>query len=337
MKQICGADIGAAEFGELSKVADLLYFDGPLLSLYRNNEGENLLYYWCDSNASCNRWLVFKISDKSLECYLKGKESLNVLVSTPKDGFLYCLDLDKEAEQRHAWIVSPKQLPPSYIPGEQSFYSDQPVLESEEKLTTFKVAIDGHWEFRDLDYFPRLFREAYAFAFAFIKNGPAFAKMPKLPMRDGWSSLHLFSHFLSALPAEFRPSLRGVRYASPGAIVFNVDRVGTAVLLKVFSSVRKEDSEAAANYKVLHSQLAEKRLLAENVLAVQLGDAEDRYFGEQAVHLAASMKLPNPEAVLERSQNGLMAAKVILAFYRLVYLRLLAYERDGKMLIPSLP
>ena len=34
-------------------IADLIYFDGPLLSLFENSHGDLYLYYWCDHG----KWL----------------------------------------------------------------------------------------------------------------------------------------------------------------------------------------------------------------------------------------------------------------------------------------
>lgn len=55
MKTINGFSINF-DFSKLIKVADLIYHDGPLLSHYVSNKGENYLFYWVD--VPC----VFRIS-----------------------------------------------------------------------------------------------------------------------------------------------------------------------------------------------------------------------------------------------------------------------------------
>jgi hypothetical protein len=336
MRAVVGAEIEKAQLGDLSKVADLIYFDGPLLSLFRNGEGENILYHWCDCDDHANRWIVFKIGDQELETFLKGKIPLRSLLEEPQEGFLYCIDLDDLAEQVSAVITSPKQLPAGYLPSLHSFYDDEPVLEVGQRRTTFKVAIDGDWEFSDLHTFPRLFREGYAFTSLFLGNSHA-GTIPSLPMRDGFSSMHLFRDIDSSLSTEVRPSLRAVRYASPGAIIFNIDRATTAAYLKVLEAARSGYSSAALSYKFLHGILADKKLLGEDVTKVAVVSANSDEIGKRAVDLARDLKLPHPESLLERAPNTLLAAKVILAFYRLLHDRLLQYERDERMHIPTLP
>jgi hypothetical protein len=337
MRQVLGADIGNVDFGESNKVADLIFFDGPLLSLYRNNEGENFFHYWCEADNAVNRWLVFKVGDQEVEEYLKGHLTLKTIVTNPKDGFLYSLDIGADNSQKAAFIVSPKELPVPYLPSDDSLYEDEPLIEQREKRSTLKVAITGDWNFADLHYFPRIFREAYAFICEFSRDIVGLAALPKFPMRDGFSTVHLFRQILNELPSEVSPSLRGVKYASPGAIMFNVNREITMTLLATLDSVRSGASAAAVTYAFLHSVLADKKMLGVDVTEARVTKALSAQLGEQAVTLAREMNLPNPEAVLEKSANSLMAAKIMLAYYRLIRERVLAFERDERISIPTLP
>lgn len=52
MKTINGFSINF-DFSKLIKVADLIYHDGPLLSHYVSNKGENYLFYWVDVDMYC--------------------------------------------------------------------------------------------------------------------------------------------------------------------------------------------------------------------------------------------------------------------------------------------
>ncbi len=337
MRTIIGADVGRVDFGSPSKVADLIFFDGPLLSLYRNNEGENLLHYWCESNEDTNRWLIFKSLDAQLEKYLRQQTPLRDLIVGPKEGFLYSVDFNSQLEQKSVLIVSPTQLPPEYLPSEDSFYDDEPMIEETDELSTLKVSINGDWTFKDLHDFPRLFREAYAFVCEFRPDLGGLDRLPKFPMRDGFSTVHLFAKILAALPGEVAPSLRGVKYASPGAIMLNANRGVTSTLLNALDSARSLSSPAATTYSFLHGLLADKKLLGLDVLRVSLPTAASTEIGDLAATLAREMRLPNPEIILDKSANSLMAAKTMLAFYRLVRERVLLYERNERISIPTLP
>jgi hypothetical protein len=106
----------------LTRVRDLLYFDGPLLSLFQGNEGEYYLYYWCDADEEVNRWIVFKVESKALDAYLLRQTSLLQLITKAVKQQFYIVDLDDDLTILHCYSTSLKDLPPSYLPSQQSFY-----------------------------------------------------------------------------------------------------------------------------------------------------------------------------------------------------------------------
>jgi hypothetical protein len=61
------------DFSHLTKVTDLIYFDGPLLSHYIDNSGENYIFYWIDVNSTFNRWLFFRVDLNLLQDFVNKK------------------------------------------------------------------------------------------------------------------------------------------------------------------------------------------------------------------------------------------------------------------------
>jgi hypothetical protein len=106
----------------LRDIVDLIYFEGPLLTLFENEYGDSYLYYWCDVDEQCHRWLIFRVTQKTLRFYVTQKLSLRELILNPVDGFLYSLELDEELESRQTYLVQPKNLPPKYRPAVDSYY-----------------------------------------------------------------------------------------------------------------------------------------------------------------------------------------------------------------------
>ena len=102
----------------LYKVADLIEFEGPLLSLFRSPTGQDYLYYWCDRDDSCNRWLIVRCRENQVKHLLARQLSLYEIITTPADPFVYCVDLDSECRYVGSRIVSPKNLPEDYLPAE---------------------------------------------------------------------------------------------------------------------------------------------------------------------------------------------------------------------------
>lgn len=125
MKTISGFNIHF-DFGKLTKVSDLIYFDGPLLSHYMSSKGENYLFYWVDVDEIYNRWLVVRTDIVTIQQYLDKKISLYTVMSTPNDGFLYMVDIDANASYHNIQLIQVDSLPEDYLPGQDSFYAFEP-------------------------------------------------------------------------------------------------------------------------------------------------------------------------------------------------------------------
>ena len=122
----------------LQYVADLIYFDGPLVSLLENESGESYLYCWSDVNSVDNRWLVFRVTINSLQDYLLGKVSLRDLILNPVDDFHYAIDIDNDLEVKNTFWILPENLPDSYVPEEDS-YHDPSLLNPEQGEEDMKL------------------------------------------------------------------------------------------------------------------------------------------------------------------------------------------------------
>lgn len=92
--------------------------------MFENEYGDYYLYYWCDVDDWHNRWLVFRVTKTILRNYLSGAVRLYDLVLSPIDGIQYLLDIDNALSVRNTYVVQPNDLPESYIPGQNSYYSD---------------------------------------------------------------------------------------------------------------------------------------------------------------------------------------------------------------------
>ena len=62
MKEVNGKPSNFNIF-DLTKVSDLIEFDGPLLSHFINDKNEDFLFLWCDVDQAYNRWVIFKVEN----------------------------------------------------------------------------------------------------------------------------------------------------------------------------------------------------------------------------------------------------------------------------------
>ena len=122
MKTINGFNI-EFDFSKLIKVADLIYYDGPLLSHYMSSKGENYLFYWVDVDNVHNRWVVIRTDIFSIQQYLEKKITLHSIITQPNDGFVYTVDIDNNIDYHNTKIVPIANLPEEYTPMENSYYT----------------------------------------------------------------------------------------------------------------------------------------------------------------------------------------------------------------------
>lgn len=125
MKEVKGIDI-EYNINKMIKVTDLIAFDGPLLSHYINDKGENYLFYWVDLNESYNRWLFFRVDLTSIQDYLSRKNTLYELIIKQVDGFVYSVDIDDKTDYHNIKLILTTEIEQSYLPALDSYYEFEP-------------------------------------------------------------------------------------------------------------------------------------------------------------------------------------------------------------------
>jgi hypothetical protein len=141
MHKIEGYDI-KYDFSGFKKIADLIFFEGPLLSHYVSTKGDDYLFYWVDCDAQDNRWLVLRVSLANLQKYIGRNISLRELVENPNDGYLYTVDIDNDIHYHNVKLVQPSDLPQDYLPDADSYYEFEPIpAEDADELMTYELTI----------------------------------------------------------------------------------------------------------------------------------------------------------------------------------------------------
>lgn len=101
---------------QLEKVGDLLYFDGPLMSIFSDSNNMAYIYDWAESNSYFNRWLVYQIDTELLSDYIYGKATHFQLLNNPQNNIIFIVDKDTEGTISNCIICSPSSLPYEYLP-----------------------------------------------------------------------------------------------------------------------------------------------------------------------------------------------------------------------------
>ena len=115
------------ENGSYLYIEDLFYYDGPLLSLFKNEADELHLVLWCDNDETVNRWMRFKLSEDNYKAYLKSEISLKDIILKQEHVTFYEIFAKCEQhlfEERNFIQVDVKNIPEDYLPTDQSFYKE---------------------------------------------------------------------------------------------------------------------------------------------------------------------------------------------------------------------
>lgn len=122
MEMLLGQSIAKLPFRGLRKISDLVYFQGPILSHFKDEFNKDFLFYWVDYNEEVNRWILLQISDIQLGEYLLQRKSLYNLFNSPINDIYYSLEIGTTLEYRNIIQVFKGDLNEEYMPEVDSYY-----------------------------------------------------------------------------------------------------------------------------------------------------------------------------------------------------------------------
>lgn len=121
----------------LVRIADLIYFEGPLLVLYQDIQNDNFyLYDWVDHNNDLNRWLIYRVDYIALNEYINGKINQFELYNSIKRKKKYIAEIGKN--KLHD-IFEIDDVPIKYLPPEEYFDISDSNNISKVKIAILKV------------------------------------------------------------------------------------------------------------------------------------------------------------------------------------------------------
>ncbi len=142
LRNIKGFKIEALPF-ELEKVGDLMYFDGSLMSIYKDQHNNPFVFDWVDSNEEFNRWLVYQINTASLNSYIISECTHYNLINNPVNSIVFVVDIDNGNTIRNCQISSPNTLPYDYFPESDLKFENEDSRNLEEIISVFELDLNS--------------------------------------------------------------------------------------------------------------------------------------------------------------------------------------------------
>ena len=313
-------------------VCDLIYFDGAVLSLFRDQK-QSWFYLWCDTDGpDKDRWLLFPVDRGDLINYLQKSEPLISLLQKSRLHWVLTItnrDLSlPQSTIRYLKNVQFSDIPQSYLPNDESFFDENlaPDISLAQELnpTIYEVSIDGSWFFSDLTQFSRWYSQLYAFFYStrprFVTNiGQRLKRNLEAPWRGGFSRVHLFSALSAAVPAVHDLRITSIQYASPGKVKIEAlksvgDQISEAVTRFLDNEDAVTDAERALSAFLSLNKLNRKDLskLADDQLMI---DAQNNTFlRERSDFICTKLGIKDEVAEFTASSpNIIVATKALIA------------------------
>lgn len=219
-----GTRINKKAFTSHIWVEDLVYFDGPLVSLIKESTTQDYIYIFVDS-GQLNRWLAVPAARDSLIRYRERSLSLRKFVENAE--ILYLVDIDGDGEYKALYRCEISDIPPDYLPDEDSFFDSSLCPDGEDVLlspTTYTISIDGSWFMEDWMKMPKIFTQLYAFIYSleFLNQKSFYDQVRRIyssfPWKGGFSAVHFYQSLNTVIPSLHEARVSKINYSSPGKI-----------------------------------------------------------------------------------------------------------------------
>lgn len=105
----------------LTEIGDLLYFEGSLMTLFKNNNTNHLyLFDWAEGDQKYNRWLVYDVNAIDILSYINCELTHLSLIKKNKN--IYFVDIDAAFNFNNSHKIEFLSIPQSYLPAEHCIF-----------------------------------------------------------------------------------------------------------------------------------------------------------------------------------------------------------------------
>ena len=109
MKKINGEVLSTHPFPGSEFIQDIIYYDAPILSLYKF-EDRLFLWYWMDTNEIMNRWSVIETTMDRLQTWKEKDYVWEFVEDCVLNNEVYFINLDTEKKFVVGWKCDVKEL-----------------------------------------------------------------------------------------------------------------------------------------------------------------------------------------------------------------------------------
>jgi hypothetical protein len=330
--------------------ADLIDFEGPLVSLYKDETGGDLLYSWVDCTKISNRWCIIPIGRKSLRDYLEQETTLREIYV--RSDWVMIFNTGKSSRRSSLIKTVWESLPQSYLPTEDSYLTPEIATPdaarlAEEVSEEYFLGLNGDLYIDDISIIPKIYQQLYSFHYGLehLERQAVRETVDRLGGRwtGGLSSVNLFTGLNTVTPSIHRAKVVEMRFASPGHIRLDLlpdlaERIETAAN----KLVNEADFIALEQfYSTVYSYFREHRISGfddeHTIRTIDLPETVIQRLQEYVVLFFRLMEWNDYTARFSLLNiDAFHQLKVLLAYYRRLK-RLRPYLQSGNLTLGSSP
>ena len=269
MRQLTGTKIHAGALSAYTWNADLIAFDGPLLSLFKRDNGADYLFAWLDSDDRRNRWAAFDVNRDALRDYLSGTIPLLTLFQNSSEMTVF--DTGIAGNRQNARRMHWESLPAEYLPRFDSFFSEtiatpEAVRLIEERSSRYSIKLNGELYLEDLASIPKVYQQLYSIHYGLhhLDREAVRNTISSVMHRwnGGFTAVNLFGGLQSVTPKIHRAQLKQLHYNSPGHITMELLPEMAARIKAVTEELLRPEtrSTAEALYKEIYKYFREEKI-----------------------------------------------------------------------------
>lgn len=310
-------------------VTTLIYVDEPQLILLKSATVYLLAVAVPSESPEEAKFLAVTTTPNNFERYRAGNTDLRYLFTYPNNRVLYYFDLMKMENNVIVMDPAPSEIPEKDLPLPRVFathhtHAWEPI---ERAVEVEKLAIDGKWEMQEFGHFYQKYADIYALVLS-TKNWlndslpQAFraaikAEFLARPFKGGFSYVYLFDDLFERIPIVQRPSLKQVKYASPGSVLLTGDSEIFGELESIIRNYLANREQIYAAYVELRQYLSRSHLLRLAGDRYPANDPTAAHIRNEARALSDLLGAFEFETIMKlTNKNALVTAKVILATVR---------------------
>ncbi|WP_147443861.1 hypothetical protein [Corallococcus sicarius] len=338
MNPIPGSRIEGLQLPRLSKIRDIQYFEGPLLSEFKDEREDHYLGHWCDCDDTANRWLIVRTPKRDIIRLVNQIDTLRqTLVGGKQDRLYYFIDISADMSVTAVSLATRTVIPDDYLPSTESFISASLMPADEITDHQYSILLDGDWSTEALRDVPKKYENAYSLLYA-SKTKQATSDLGNFPWIGGFSTVHFYDRMRMRVPLEHRPRIEAIHYASPGYITFRSDRrIGLLVARSIHSYLANSEAADSA-YSDTERYIRTHELNGSMMTATYDARKHEPELSKLGEALSRFLEGVDWNWLSQKTGSAFEATKIAMAHFR--RLRELAlYEKNGlvSFIEPTIP